>query len=361
MSFCVYPPACIIHQMTTGVIFFKFKHQTLFDKIEFTASEITVAELKIKIVEKLQMSEGPHAYKNSTLQISKYTSTSEVFEYDHELVPSHTSVLVIRVPAGKAAGKRMVVEASELFATPNPGQEDPLALKQSIIQEEVDAKRTVPRITVCELCHSLMFKEDARGPVILACCGECICSSCASKAGNTCPLEKIDFSNPVKYCTNRAVERLVEVIRKNKEMFLFEGVKTNEKFFTHPQDEPVNVQEVEIVDVDQFEAEVFDVDNPRPLTAKEKEQLERREKRKLKAIEILMKREGKAVKGELTEADVNKLLKQEMKSEIYDGIAEGQLTGEQDVHFKSRQIIVEFPRLLSREEFCKWQKYPSST
>lgn len=349
---------------TTGVVFFKFKHQTLFDKIEFPASEITVAELKIKISEKLQMNEGPHAYKNSTLQISKCSTTGAngesglVYEYDHELVPSHTSVLVMRVPAGKAAGKRMIIEASDLFATPQTGQEDPLALKQSIIHEEIDAKRVVPRIVVCELCQWIMLKDQNRGPVILACCGGCVCATCARKAGNTCPIEKIDFETPVRYCSNRAVERLVEVIRKNSESFIFDGVETGLDFFLAPQKTVENVQEVEIVDVDQFQPDIFDVDNPRPLTAKEIEQMERREKRKQKAMEILMKREGKAVKGELTEADVNKLLKQELKSEMFEGAHVAGITklASEEESYTSRQILVEFPRLLSREEFSKWQK-----
>jgi hypothetical protein len=350
----------------TGIVFFKFKHQNLFDKIEFPASEITVAELKIKISEKLQMNEGPHAYKNSSLEISRYTTAgapSQVFEYDHELVPSHTSVLVMRVPAGRAAGKRMIVEASDLFANPISGQEDPLALKQSIIQEEIDAKRVVPKIVVCELCQWLMDKAEKRGPVTLACCGHCVCATCASKTGITCPIEKIDFENPVKYCTNRAIERLVEVVSKNKETFLFEGVHTGETFFIVP--EPAlhaHAQEIDVVDVDLFEPEVVDVDNPRPLTAKEKEQLERREKRKQKAMEILMKREGKAVKGELTEADVNKLLKQELKAETSEGLGiGGHLLNPDEESKTSRQIIVEFPKLLSREEFSKWQKSAHST
>jgi hypothetical protein len=115
-------------------------------------------------------------------------------------------------------------------------------------------------------------------------------------------------------------------------------------------------QEVEVVDVDDFEPEVFDVDNPRPLTGKELEAIERREKRKRKALEILAKREGKtAVKGELTEADINRLLKMELKAEISDNVLGGFADEDETEGVDTRPVLVEFPKLLSPEEFMKWQ------
>jgi hypothetical protein len=348
-----------------GIVKFRFKHQNVFDKIEFPSSEITVAELRIKIQEKLLMTEGNQHYKNATiLQISKL-GTEEPYEWDHELIPSQTSVIVSRVPVAATKNKqqRIVVDKTGLFAAQaEPGSEqDYFALKPSIIQSELDAVRRVPSIVVCELCSSLMLRESGKHPVILQCCGSTACFGCVSQAGETCPIEKRDLGKKVQFVTNRAVERLVTVIGNHKTDFVFDSVSVPENFLqaVQPGPEDTTANELEIVDVDDFEPEVFDVDNPRPLTAKEIEALERKERRKRKAMEILAKREGKtAVKGELTEADVNRLLKMELKAELAEGILGGLSgSGEEtdDPFANAKPIVIEFPKLLTPEQFIKWQ------
>ena len=343
--------------MTTGIVYFKFKHQNAFDKIEFSGSEITAAELRIKIQEKLLMVDT--SYKNATtLQISKLGGTTpggELVEFDHELIPSHASVLITRAPAKSTGAKNIVVESAQLFAQPVEGQEDYLALKPSIIQSELEAAKPVPAVTVCELCKWFMQRDSGHFPVVLSCCGNTICSSCAISAKSTgmCPLEKRDVT--VQFVTNRAVERLVKVVADHRQNFLFDAVNVSEEFLVLPAPSATEaVTDIEVVDVDEFEPEVFDVDNPRPLTQKEREQLERRDRRKRKAMEILLKREGKVVKGELSEADVNRLLKTELKAEL--GFEAGTADAQRDEAADARrQIVIEFPRLLTREEFARWK------
>ena len=350
---------------THGVVYFKFKHQNSFDKIEFGASEISVSELKLKINEKLMLTDHQSSYKNATaIQLSRFGTTGEagtVYDSDFELIPSHTSVLVMRVPAGKLAGKKIVVESGQLFATAAEGLPDPLALRPSIIQEEIDAKRRVPPVTVCEVCRSFMLNETGHGPVILTCCGNTVCSACASQSSPVCPIEKIDRSNRYRFVPNRALERLIEVVSKHRALFVFDSVVVPEGFLADTcgaSDGHGPVAVAEVVDVDEFEAEVFDVDNPRPLTEREKDQLERRERRKRKAAEILMKKEGRVVKGELTEADINKLLKAEdIKAEMDGMDVFGGRTGGVGGHeVGNRMVVIEFPKLLTPEQFSMWQR-----
>lgn len=355
----------IFMSTTRGIIYFRFKHQTTLDKIEFAASEITVAELRIKINERLLLTDHQNSsYKNqSVLQICKigaYGEAAAVYDSDFELIPTNTTVLVLRVPTGKTAGKKIVVEQQDLFATAQEGMPDPLALKASIIQEEIDkTSRRVPEFLVCPICRWFLLKDAGHGPVTLVCCGSTVCSACAM--GSTCPVEQIDKGARFKAVANKAIERIVEIVVKNRDLFAFTKVVTPEGFLEVTEDmaDDTAAVDVEVLDVDEFEPEVFDVDNPRPLTAKEKEQLERRERRKRKAIEILMKREGKLVKGELTEADVNKLLKTEqvVKDEL--GMLDGSIPGhavDGANENGGRAVVIEFPRLLSPEEFALWQR-----
>ena len=338
--------------MSTGIVKFKFKHQNVFDKIEFQSSEITVAELRIKIQEKLLMDSGGH--RNTTVLEILKLGTEEPYEWDHELIPSHTSVLVTRVPS--RATKKIVIDSNQqLFATESQGHEDYFALKPSIIQSEIDSIRRVPQVVVCSSCGWLMVRP-AHSPVILACCGYTVCHECGVKAGSACPIEKRDIGKPIEFVTDRATERIVNVVSSNKAAFAFDSVSIPEDFLQVQAEPQAAVTDVEIVDVDSFEPEVFDVDNPRPLSAKEIEAIDRRERRKRKALEILAKREGaKAVKGELTEADVNRLLKMELKAEL-DGTASGQDRLDDDASdSRRRPIVVEFPKLLTPEEFNRWK------
>ncbi len=339
-----------------GIVKFKFKHQNVFDKIEFPSSEITVAELRIKIQEKLMLTEGH--YKNaSILQIFKY-GTDEVYELDHELIPSQTSVIIARMPKSKQQ-QTIVVDKTDAFGgNASEPANDYFALKPSIIQGELEAVRRVPSVVVCELCNWLMLREISRHPVILQCCGATVCADCARKGNETCPMENRDLGKKLHFVTNRAVERLVQVVSSYKSDYVFDCVKVPESFLelVPDVDSGAGAQEVEVVDVDDFEPEVFDVDNPRPLTGKELEAIERREKRKRKALEILAKREGKtAVKGELTEADINRLLKMELKAEISDNVLGGFADEDETEGVDTRPVLVEFPKLLSPEEFMKWQ------
>jgi hypothetical protein len=193
---------------------------------------------------------------------------------------------------------------------------------------------------------------------VFQCFGNTVCSACAAEAKsiNLCPIEKRDVQ--IHAVTNRAIERLVKVVTERKQDFIFDAVNVAEDFFHIPAREVLAAAaEVEVMDVDEFEPEVFDVDNPRPLTAKEIEQLERRERRKKKAIEILMKREGRMVKGELSEADINKLLKTELKAELgFDPLTGAGVTEDQSA--RTRPVVLEFPKLLTREEFSRWQQQP---
>jgi hypothetical protein len=345
--------------MSSGIVKFKFKHQNVFDKIEFPSSEITVAELRIKIQEKLLMTEGGGAARNSSVLEILKIGTEEPYEWDHELIPSHTSVLVSRAPA-KAVQKIIVHQQAQ--GNEAVSGEDVFALKPSIIQSELDSVRRVPQIAVCELCSWIMVRTD-HYPVILSCCGKTICHACVSKSGNTCPVENRDPGKPVTFVTDRAVERIVNVITCNKTAYVFDSVSVPPDFLVEsrfPETGPEDTT-VEVVDVDEFEPEVFDVDNPRPLNAKEIEALERRERRKRKALEILAKREGaKAVKGELTEADINRLLKTELKSELSVEGFSGQPGEEADEQStRRRPIVIEYPKLLTPEQFGLWKSQQS--
>lgn len=341
--------------MSTGIVKFKFKHQNVFDKIEFSGSEITVAELRIKIQEKLFLAEpGGHSRNSTVLEIMKL-GTDEPYEWDHELIPTHTSVLVARVPASRSKQDKIVVDKTGLFAEENGEGDDFIALKPSIIQSELDAVRRVPSSVVCELCSWVMLREVGRHPVVLACCGSTVCFACAGKSKSVCPVEKREISKSVSFVTDKAVERLVNVVCAHREAYAFDTVNIPSDFLAPKEPKPEEREEVEVLDVDEFEPEVFDVDNPRPLNAKEIEVLERRERRKRKALEILAKREG-VVKGELTESDVNRLLKMELKTELGGGL-EGtvQEDEEMDDMTARKPVVVEIPKLLTPEQFALWQ------
>jgi hypothetical protein len=339
--------------MSTGIVKFKFKHQNVFDKIEFSGSEITVAELRIKIQEKLLLTDSGSNRNSTVLEITKL-GTDELYEWDHELIPTHASVLVSRVPASKKTDK-IVVEKSEFFAQDTSQAENYFALKPSIIQTELEALRRVPGVVVCNLCNWLMARVAGRHPVILTCCGSTVCFACANIGKPFCPMEKRELSKPLAFVTDKATERLVNVVSSHKQFFVFDSVKIPEDFLVEKQPELAEAEEIEVLDVDAFEPEVFDVDNPRPLTAKEIEVIERRERRKRKAIEILAKREG-VVKGELTESDVNRLLKLELKTEI-GGLENGTPEDEEmDDLAGRRPVVLEIPKLLTPEQFAAWQK-----
>jgi hypothetical protein len=334
----------------TGIVKFKFKHQNTFDKIEFSGSEITVAELRIKIQEKLMLADHGHHHRNATVLEISNLGTEEPYEWDHELIPTHTSVLIARIPASKAKTQKIIVEKTDMFSATSGAHEDAFAPKPSIIQSELETIRRVPTVVVCELCSWVMLREVQRHPVILTCCGNTVCFTCAKAAGTSCPIEKRE---PFSFVSDRAVERIVNVVLGHKEAFAFDSVNVPSDFLTVREEEPQKAEEVEVVDVDEFEPEVFDVDNPRPLTAKELEIMERRERRKRKALEILAKREG-VVKGELTEADVNRLLKTEIKSELT-GMETGGADQESEEETRIGKIVIEFPKLLTKDQFELWK------
>lgn len=349
--------------MSIGIVFFRFKHQKGFDRIEFSGSEISVAELKLKIIEKLVLVEK-HAHA-SAIQLHRPSAdrddTNAVgskYEYDSEIIPANTSVIIIRVP-NKVTGNRITVTASEFFPQVTAEQGvDPFALKQSIIADEIDQVKKVPPVLICSVCRFFMTSTN-HAPVVLHCCGGTVCMACAKGAGSECPLEKISTSEDlVRFSLHRSLGRLVNVVVLNRAHFAFdEGVLFDEDFSKlsseqHPTTEAGSGEAPEVVDLE--EPDIVDVD--KPLTAKELEQIERRERRKRKAAELILKKEGKAIKGELTESEIARIFKEEIKREEGSGFLKGEL-GEEDfstARFRG-PVIVELPRLLTAEEFACWK------
>ena len=330
--------------MTLGTVYFRFKHQKGFDRIEFEGTEISVAELKLKIIEKLVLVEKyshessiqlyhPSGDRNDT------NSYGDIYEFDNELVLANTSVLVFRTPT-KAVGAKITVANSEFFPTKVSPDIVPFgALKASVIAHERDQLKRVPDGLICSLCRYFMTPPDHTA-MILHCCGLTVCRACVV-GKQLCPL---DESHVCKFTLNRGLGRLAEIVRTNSTQFAFdEGVLFSEQIDLDTQPQP-GVEE-ECVDLD----EVVDVE--KPLTAKELEQIERRARRKRKATELLLKKEGKTVKGELTETEIAKLLKQEIKQDLDDlGIS-----GQNGPVFNIRRSILEFPKLLTLEEFTRWK------
>ena len=342
----------------SGVVYFKFKHQTYFDKVEFNSVEISVAELRLKIVEKLALVDPRHSAH--AIQICKVSASGDAgapYEFDHELIHANTKVLVMRIPSKQSANtKKIVVDTGDFFVDEFV-EGDYLKLRESIIAQEVEAKKPCPRATVCPVCTSLMV-AGPHAPSLLVCCGNTVCMKCAT--GQNCPMEKIASTN-FRTVPNKAVTRLVESVVRNKQLFIYDEVALPEGFL---DTQPTQVQEQQVetvIDLDEYEPEVFDVDNPRPLSAREKEVIERRERRKRKALEILAKREGqskKVIKGELTEGEINSLLKSEIKAELQglEGFPAGAAV-EDDVDVGDHGLIaVEFPRLLTPQEFETWRR-----
>jgi len=353
----------------SGIVYFRFKHQKQLDKIEFNSTEISVSELRLKIIEKLALVD-PRQSANAVqlCRIGPGGEPGTVFEYDHELIPTHTTVMVLRVPPKQSsAAKKIVVETTD-YLVDDFVEGDYLKLKESIIAEEVGTRKRCPRMTVCQLCSVFMISPD-HAPMLLVCCGNTVCAACVGGKTN-CPVEEPNAGavGNFRCVQNRAVMRLVETVTKQKDAFIFDSVRVPDDFLHYDPKHDTSLEEAgeTVIDLDEYEPEVFDVENPRPLTAKEKEVIERRERRKRKALEILMKREGntkKVVKGELTEGEINLLLKSEVKAELHgletsvdgkeglggDGDAVGD-TGD------GRFIYVEFPRLLTPDEFEKWKR-----
>jgi hypothetical protein len=296
----------------SGIVYFRFKHQNQFDKIEFSSAEISVAELRLKIIEKLALID-PRQSANAVhiCRIGPGGEPGQAFEYDHELIPTHTRVMVLRVPPKQSVASRKIVVGTSDFLVSDFVEGDYLKLKESIIAEEVEARKRCPPIAVCKLCSS--FMTGAHAPVVLVCCGNTVCVACAGKTKDgMCPVEKCSPTD-YKFIPNRAVGRLVDAVTKARENFIFDGVNVPDGFLQVEIPEVVSDEKAEVViDLDEYQPEVFDVENPRPLSAKEKEIIERRERRKRKALEILMKREGnskKVIKGELTEGELRLLVR----------------------------------------------------
>jgi hypothetical protein len=345
----------------SGLVFYKFKHQTSFDKVEFNSAEISVAELRLKIVEKLALVDPRHsAHAIQICRISPSFDVGAAYEDDQELIKTNTRVLVLRIPSKQGTQtKKIVVDTGDFFVDEFV-EGDYLKLKESIIAQEVEARKACPRAAVCQLCRALMIPGE-HAPALLICCGNTVCMQCAGK-GN-CPMEKNSPGN-FRNVLNKTVARLVDVVVREKELFIFEDVVVPPGFLDI-QNSAVTAKEAEetVIDLDEYEPEVFDVDNPRPLTDKEKEIIERRERRKRKALEILEKREGqskKVVKGELTEGEINSLLKSEIKAELHglEGLTPGETSLEDpnDATDGMGPIAVEFPRLLTAQEFEVWKR-----
>ena len=337
-------PSCM-----SGIIFFRFKHQKEFDKIEFPAgSEISIAELKLKIGEKLALAEK-HA-NSSAIRLHRMSTTEEgvfgrEYQEDHELIPSHSSVLVFRAPS--KAGAKITVAQSDFFAPDQEGV-DPLALQPSVIAGEQDQLKRLPLAVVCGVCNHLMH-PPAHAPVVLHCCGEVVCAECGT--GEVCPIEK-KLRSPMRVTPHRGLARLVATVATHRNLFGWDrAILVPANFFLDQPNAPTSELpelEEEAIDLD----EVVDVD--REMSAAELAALERRERRKRKAAEWVLKKEGKAVKGELTEGEIARLFKQELKAEV-----KGEEWGEEAREAArgwTGPVVIEFPRLLTPDEFFHWQQ-----
>jgi len=344
----------------SGVVYYRFKHQTNFDKVEFNSTEISVAELRLKIVEKLALVDPRHSA--NAIQICRITQSSgpgAPYDMDQELIQTNTRVMVLRIPSKQTMQtKKIVVETGDFFVDEFI-EGDYLKLKESIIAQEVEAQKPCPKAAVCAICRSLMV-PGVHAPVLLVCCGNTVCMQCVSDG--VCPMEKIPN---VRTVPNRAIARLVDAVVKEKLVFIFEEVNVPSGFLdVEPEKDESKHAEVAVIDLDEYQPEVFDVDNPKPLSAKEKELIERRERRKRKALEILAKREGqskKVIKGELTEGEINSLLKSEIKAELQglEGYHVSKTSNPEengDSLEGAGPIAVEFPRLLTAQEFEIWKR-----
>lgn len=333
------------YPMSTGVVQYKFKHQNGFDRIEFASNEISVGELKVKIAEKLGLLDPVRG--STGLEIAR-PADGELYDFDDELLPSHTSVLVLRVPS-KVERTKISVDSKDFFIPENATEGDYLKLRESVIAAELASSvRRCPDMAVCPVCRALLLKS-----VILGCCGWTVCATCGVQ-GAECPVEK-NGTVVEKLSVSRGVSRLVSVIAKYRSQFVFETVTTPSGFLDEKieEKEEVIADDEAVIDLD-ADDHVVDVENPKPLTARERQMIEKREKRKRKAIEILEKRgDKKIVKGELTEGEINSLLKAEMKAEL--GLIGADTEGEEQRHI-GRAITVEFPRLLTPEEFARWSQ-----
>ena len=325
----------------SGVVYYRFKHQKALDRIEFSSSEISVAELKLKIIEKLALVEK-HAHV-SAIDLYRPTSVGDdgvmtKYELDSELIPSHTAVVVFRTPSKFIGSSRITVEGKDLFVPQH--QVDPLALKQSILADESNQLKRVPEGLICTVCQKYMIGDHR--PVILHCCGVSLCVVCAA---GRCPVCSEANS---QHTLNRALLRLAETVLRFKDLFGWGAdVLLNHTIIPEVLVSDEHVDDSEVVDL---EDDVVDVD--KPLTAKELALIERRERRKRKAVEILLKKEGRLVKGELTEEQITKLFKTESALKHEDDLFKHEESEQAKNLFGP--VIVEFPKLLTPQEFSQW-------
>jgi hypothetical protein len=298
------------------------------EKVEFEASEISVGELKKKIAEKTLA-------KVEDIRLCELqndgVNIKQTFVCDSELIPSNTNLLVIRAPQ-KPGMQRIFVKDAAYFR------------QDSEDEETVDQPTTsiVPEMALCPVCNFLM-STPSHSPLLFPCCGSTACSACADITDvGLCPINGEGCVRGKRPVSSKLVARQVEAILANKDNYDWRGFKyeappESEKLEEKAETAPV---EIETIDLDSWEppvAKVFDLD------AEEVELPGKKRKRGPKIVNLVKDEVKMQLKSEYTQEDIKKLFKKNVAEE------RSQLD---DLLY----LTVDFPRVLTKEEFERWKR-----
>ena len=316
-----------------GVVYFRFKHQPALDQVEFEAREISVGELKKKIAEKtLSKVEDIRLceLQNDGINIK------QTFISDTELIASNTNLLVIRAPQ-KPGMNRIVVKDAAYFRQDSDDEGE--------LDQQLPATSLVPETTLCPVCNYLM-SAPAHNPLLFPCCGGTACSSCAETIDfGLCPINAEGCVRGKRPLVNKLVTRQVEAVLASKDSYEWRGFKYEAPPEPEKPSEATGAVpvETETIDLDSWEPAVAKVVD---LDAEEDPELPggKKKRKRVPRVVNLVKEEIKMqLKSEYSQEDIKKLFKKEVVQEqsSLDALA---------------FLTVDFPRVLTRDEFEKWKR-----
>ena len=316
-----------------GVVYFRFKHQPALEKVEFEASEISVGELKKKIAEKTLA-------KVEDIRLCELqndgVNIKQTFVGDSELIASNTNLLVIRAPQ-KPGMNRIVVKDAAYFRQDSDDEGE--------AEQAVPAISLVPETALCPVCNCLM-SAPSHNPLLFPCCGSTACSSCAELAdAGFCPINGEGCVRGKRPILNKLVARQVEALVANKDNYDWRGFKYEAPPEPErPETAEAAALEIETIDLDSWEppaAKVFDLD------AEEVEVPGKKRKRGPRIVNLVKDEVKMQLKSEYSQEDIKKLFKKEVAAEC---------SPLDDLLY----LTVDFPRVLTREEFERWRHLVNS-
>lgn len=291
----------------SGVVFYRFKHNAALGRIEFGADQISLAELRIKIAEKV--AENP-SYLH-VVKVNPDGSLGDLCIHDGELLDSNVAVVVFRAPNYQVVLKELgrleenpnrTVSQTRILSTQasggagesgpgaysifsaNPGlgkssrhrEEQKLtsAYDGKVVDSEDATKPLIPWLACCPLCYSLMA-GDLRAPLTLQCCQRTVCRACA-KESLECPSTHGVCKDSSNAAVNLFVVKFVDMILAFRLDFeIPDGCEVPEIWHTDPNavrdvakeeaaadvheidDEQLDVLDDDVVDLDEVDNEVL--------------------------------------------------------------------------------------------------------